>query len=135
MKSSTLLLVLVLITFCVESCSYGNRIAIQVTKINEAHFEKSHSQVEVYFEETQPPKEFMQIAFIEVTGTEYSSTDTLLSALKTNAQSVGADAVIMVKKQYKNRQTGELISELMNKDIKPNEYSAPILTGIAIKYK
>ena len=125
---------LILQTGCMP---YGHDIATEVTRISEATFPPTEGPIEVYFGESVPQREHAQIAFLEVVGKKYSSTDTLLAHMRAQAQKLGAHAVISIKKMYFGRETGDLLVDLLSigDDEHENEvYDAPVLTGIAIRY-
>jgi hypothetical protein len=127
-----------IVTLLVGCMPYGHEIETEITKIGEVNLSPEIGLVEIYFGETPPQKEYIQIALIEVVGKKYSPTDTLLAVMKRQAQNLGADAIVSVKKSYRDRETGDLVDDLLNignEKHKNEAYSAPILTGVAIRYK
>lgn len=123
-------------------CAYGYDIATEITRLNEIKFDPYVGPVEIFFNETKPSKDYIQIAFIEVVGGKESSTDTLLVTMKKKAQRLGAEAVISVKKSYKSRKGSSdwglfdiLFPSNSDSTNTEEEYSAPVLSGVAIVYK
>jgi len=113
---------LMLAGLVISGCSPADHIRVSSTKLNDVRYEPRNQPVEVFFADTKPNRDFDQIAFIEVKGPIYTSTDTLLSRLKNQAQWWGADAVIAVKK-----------SDTV--PVSDSDSPEPLLTGVAVKYK
>lgn len=93
---------------------------------------------EIYFEDpnVKVTKPYEQLAFIEVKGVAYSSSEALLHEMKKKGSTIGADAIINIKQHYITRERGEFASEILDRDKnKPEEYSTISLTGLAVKYK
>lgn len=121
-----------------HGCYYGYDIQAEVTKIQSADFAPNPGLIEVYFGETQPERKYEQIAFLEVVGEKYSTTDSLLARMKEEAGKIGADAVIFIKKYHKNRERGDLVADVINIGNENHEiegYFAPLLMGVAIRYQ
>lgn len=119
-------------------CYYGYDMQTEVTKIQNSSFAPNPGSIEVYFGETQPERKYEQIAFLEVVGEKYSTTDSLLARMRKEAGKLGADAVIFIKKYHKNRERGDLVADVLNignenHDIE--DYSAPLLMGVAVRYQ
>ena len=114
-----------------QSClvKYGDYTKSSFTPTTEKEYKNVSGQIDVYFEGTEIAKEYIQIGFVEVVGEEYSSNEKLIAYLKFEAYKKGADALIGVKKMFKDREEGYLF-DTENTEI----YAAPIFSGIAIKY-
>lgn len=116
-----------------SSCTYGYTTDVQISR-NEAYTYRPHSKfVEVFFDDHEPARRYKQIAMIEVDGSEFENNPILLEKLRVRAQRLGADAVIKIRKSTTQRQSGELLSELLFDD-KPETYTATVLSGVAVKY-
>ena len=126
-------IVILILPILLYGC-YGSDTSTRVTPITKIEGLAPTTSVEVFFEDTKPTREFVQLAFLEVIGTRYEWTDTLLTLMKKRAQTLGADAIVYVKKNQQERARGDIISKLANKD-SDDIYMAPVLTGVAVKYK
>lgn len=122
---------LILITL-VSSCTYGYSAATDVTYSRSYAYKPHNRTVEIYFGDNKPSQEYRSIGLIEVQGGKYFSMDALVAKLRRQAQAIGADAVIDIRKSYTQRERGSLLDALT--DEKPEIYTAPVITGIAIKY-
>lgn len=113
-------------------CSYGFTISSNVARISDEPYEPHTGHVGIFFEDTKPEEDYIQIALVEIKGGRYDgySTDTLLEILKEHAQKLGADAVINVKVTPMTRNGGRLLD---GEDSKL--YATIFMTGIAIKYR
>ncbi|WP_428268530.1 hypothetical protein [Haliangium sp.] len=112
------------------------------TFVSAQRFPAAVDEPRVFFDGTPLPEaEYTQLAFIEVTGRDGSSTGELLQRLTDRAKAIGADAVIGVRKGHRTR-TREYVSVA---DIVPpsadhdpdedkEEYEASVLTGVAVRY-
>ena len=89
--------------------------------------------MEVFFDDHEPVRPYKQIAMIEADGSKYEDNTILLEKLRKKAQRLGADAVIKIHKTTTNRQSGEVLSQLLFDD-EPETYTAIVLNGVAIKY-
>ena len=119
------------------SCSVPDDVREKTTMISSYYYEPNYNEIELFFDDIKPDKKFIQLAYIEVLGDRVSSTDVLLNRIKSEAQEVGADAVVNLNKYYITRTQGgflELIDILSNDDYEPDEYNAPSMKGIAVKY-
>ena len=123
-----------IVLFLLYGCSYGYDVGVHVTPISQIPVTPSKLPIEIYFEETQPNHEYTQLAYIEVTGYKYAEVDTLLSVMKAKALALGANAIIFIKKKHDERGRGEVFSTLVDKK-NEEQYEAPVLSGVAIKYK
>ena len=85
-------------------------------------------------------KKYEQISYIEVLGGEYSKTDDLVKELRRKAKSVGADAVIDIRKGRRVRKETDGVLLLLNiaagedSSHTSREYRSDNLQGLAIKY-
>lgn len=122
---------LILITL-VSSCTYGYSAATDVTYSRSYAYKPHNRTVEIYFGDNKPSQEYRSIGLIEVQGGKYFSMDALVAKLRRQAQAIGADAVIDIRKSYTQRERGSLLDALTEE--KPEIYTAPVITGIAIKY-
>ena len=114
------------------ACSYGFTIRSNVARISDEAYEPHEGPIDVFFEDTKPEKEYIQIALIELRGGrgyKESSSDTLLQRMKGEAQNLGADAIMNVKVSPMTREGGLLFDEEVQ------HYSTIFMSGIAIKYK
>ncbi len=128
----------VVIAILCHGCHYGYDIQSEVTRIQNTRFEPNRGFIEVYFGETLPEQKYEQIAFLEIVGEKYSTTDSLLTRMKEEAGKIGADAVIFIKKYHKNRERGDLIADALNIGNEKHEieaYDAPLLMGVAVRYR
>ena|GEM_PF-3564235 len=123
--------VLITILYFFHGCavSYGNYNTTSYTPLTSQRFKNSSGKIDLYFEGTSLSRSYLQIGFIEVVGKKDASNEMLIDYLKNEAYQKGADAVMNVKKMFKNRETGLLFDQENAED-----YSAPVFTGIAIKY-
>lgn len=134
MKKMILLLALTL-----SGCSFGYNSYVSATMITNDTYPPSTNNTEVIFEDKPIHREYDQIAYLEAISHESSRLPELLSLLKDKAKSIGADAVIFIKKRRQTRSSRDLIIDTMSlatgDRIDNDEYEAPVLTGIAIRYK
>jgi hypothetical protein len=121
-----------------SGCMYGYEINTSVTKISPKTFEQANKLPEIYFDDNNMllAEPYEQLAFIEVQGTYGSKASHLVAQLKSEGAKVGADAIINIRQHYISRESGELISEILNPDINHSYiYNTISVTGIAIKFK
>lgn len=124
-------LMLIFFIIILQSClmSYGKYTDSNYTPITSGQYENRTGRIDIYFEGTTVERDYIEIGFVEVIGEEYDSNDILIAHLKYRAFQAGADAIINVKKNFKDRAKGYLF-DTENTD----EYAAPVFTGTAIKY-
>jgi len=118
-------------------CTYGYEITSSITKISENQYEISAVLPEIYFDDNnlQLTEPYDQIAFIEIQGRYGSRTSELIDQIRIEGAKVGADAIIHIQHHYISRESGELLSELLNPEVNSsNVYNTRAMTGIAIKY-
>jgi len=137
------LLSLVGLAFLLLGCTYGYGIDSQVTRVNMS-YPRTHS-VHMMFGR-YPERNYQQIAYIRVTGEERSDTTDLLMEMEKEAKGLGADAVVGITRTTVQRRAGsgfidalELISAINDPttrkvDKEDEEYTAPLLEGVAVKY-
>jgi hypothetical protein len=128
-KASVLLFVLSL-----TSCGFGYSIDEKFTPLNASQTPLACStlpeNVELFFEGEKYNFEYEKQGMIEVQGDRYAKDAELIEKLKKLAQSKCCDAVINLKKNYINRESGFVFSN------EPTEkYSAISYFGIAVKKK
>lgn len=119
------------------SCSLADNVRPTITMISNDYYAPNDNDIQLFFDDIKPDKKFKQIAYIEVIGERFSSTYFLLNKIKSEAQGVGADAVVNLNKYYITREQAgliELIDALSDDDYEPDEYNAPSMKGIAVKY-
>ncbi|HMV27206.1 MAG TPA: hypothetical protein PLH27_16305 [bacterium] len=116
----------------VSSCTYGYSASTDVTYSRSYAYKPHNRTVEIYFGDNKPSRAYRQVGLIEVQGGQYYSMDALVAKLRRQAQAIGADAVMDIRKSSTQRERGSLLDALT--DEKPEIYTAPVITGIAIKY-
>lgn len=119
-------------------CMYGYEINTSVTRISSKPYELANKLPEIYFDDNnmQLAEPYEQLAFIEIQGTYGTKASQLVAQLKFEGAKVGADAIINIRQHYISRESGELISEILNPDVNhSNIYNTISITGIAIKFK
>ena len=92
--------------------------------------------------ESMPSEEYLKIGVVEVRGGEYTSYNTLIKLLQTEAQAVGVDAVqLFGKQQYGKVESDETflesLSEAISGEEEVDEYATIItttLSGLGIRY-
>ncbi len=91
--------------------------------------ENISGDVDIYFEGAKLSKNVEHIAMIEAEGLRYSSYSEVLNHLKQEAHLLGADAVINVRRNYRDEKTGDLF------DVKRRDKYSPTLVfwGMAVK--
>jgi hypothetical protein len=135
MRPIVILLTAALLYLC--GCTYGYEITTSITRISENQYEISETLPEIYFDDNnqQFTGRYDQIAFIEIQGRYGSTTSELIDQIKIEGAKVGADAIIQIQHYYISRESGELLSELLNPEINSsNVYDTRAITGIAIKF-
>jgi len=110
----------------------GYRVTTEVTDLTEEEYEPQPAAVDFYFANAEPDYWYSQVAFIEIVGTEYQTTEELLEEMEYEALELGADAVMAVRKTYTVRERYS-VWHIINEE-PPEEYIAPVLTGVAIVY-
>ena len=123
-----------LLSILALGCFYGYDVTWHTTRINSLPSAPTTHPIGIMFEDSEPNLEYIQLAYIEVTGYEDAKVDTLLSVLKKQAEILGADAVIFIKRHQTDRGRGVPLSTFIDKSYE-DRYTAPTLTGVAIKYK
>jgi len=114
-----------------QSClvTYGDYSSSSYTPTTSDEYKNVSGKIDIYFDGVDVEKEYIQIGYVEVVGEEYASNEKLIAYLKFEAYQKGADALMGVKKMFKDREEGYLFDN-ENTEI----YAAPVFSGIAIKY-
>ncbi|QCR24013.1 hypothetical protein [Pontibacter sp. SGAir0037] len=86
--------------------------------------------VELFFKGETPEEEYIKIAAIEARGPEDTSYGSLIKHLQLSAQKFGADAILVMDKNYKSNTSNWTYN---SRNISTDNY--PELHGIAIKYR
>lgn len=125
----------VLILCCLSSCTgYGNGImsyAINGSSSKKKTFTQEElDKIEVYFgTNTKIHRPYQQLSYLEATGEDGTSFETLVKLLKEEAARYGADAIIEITRMSEAREAGTILFTEGN-----YVYDAMVLSGIAIKY-
>lgn len=124
----------VLIIMSLTSCGYGYSIDQKFTPLDASQTQvvctTLPENVELFFEGETYNFQYEKQGMIEVQGDRYAKDADLIEKLKKLAKSKCCDAVINLKKNYVNRESGFLFSS------EPTEkYSAITYFGIAVKKK
>lgn len=136
MKKFYIFLLLLFIAAQIIGCGYGYNIQTNVTPLTNISSNEKTYDIEVYWENVLPDdKDFIQMAFLEAKGAQYSGTEELLRQLKSQAMDLGADAIISVKQNYIEREKGDLLVDLAEGKSKSETYSTIALTCLAIRYR
>ncbi len=113
-------------------CTYGYTHQLDVAYLKSYSFKPHQNEVELYFGSNKPQRPHLEYAIIEVKGAQFDDMNFILSKIKTKAQELGADAVIGLSKDFLTRERGSILDVFGGE--KPEKYTAPVFTGIAIKY-
>ncbi len=114
------------------SCAYGYDAVSDIAYLKSYRYNAHQNPVDIYYDNERPEKPFVQFAIIEIKGAEYDNINYLLTLMRQRAQGVGADGVMNVRKDFAGRQRGLVLDAFMDEE--PENYTAPVFTGIAIKY-
>lgn len=132
-------LILLVTTLFITGCTSGGSTRSESIPVSSQYYPKTN-YVELIFGSYNGNKKYEQISFIEVTGGKNSKTDDLMNALRQKAKSVGADAVIDVRKgrivRKESNTTLLVLSIAAGEDSShtSQEYRSDTLQGLAIKY-
>ena len=123
-------LILVTCVYLLSSCTYGEKIVRRYTPLAQDTSKTlpTEKPILLFFSGEPISFEYHKVGIIEVQGGQYSTTADLLDHLKYEAMKNGANAVISVKDNYADRQSGILFS----KD-PPTNYTSHIYSGIAVR--
>ncbi len=111
------------------SVSYGNRIARNFTKLNSDTCSQKANKIKLYFDNEKIDFEYEKIGFVEAIGSQYSSNEEIIDHLKYTAWSNCANAIINIKTDFKERESGTLLSDKESID----KYSGKVFNGIAVR--
>jgi hypothetical protein len=131
--------ILLLTSFVLSGCTSGGSIRSENARIGNQYYSPTN-YVDVYFGRYSGGRAYEQISFIQVLGGERSKTDDLIKELRREAKSIGADAIIDVRKGSSMREEidGALlflsIAAREDSSKASSEYRSDTLEGIAIKY-
>ncbi len=114
------------------ACAYGYEAVSDVAYIKTYRYQAHQKPVDIYYDNDRPVKEYVQFAVIEIKGAKYDNMNHLLNLMRQRAQAIGADGVMNVRKDYAVRERGLVTDAFF--DEKPEKFTAPVFTGIAIKY-
>lgn len=134
MKKTIKLIGVLLFALIVQSCSFGYDVVQNFTPLDATvktiNCETPPENVELVFEGEKVNFEYEKIGVIEIQG-EWSSTDKeMLEKIKLLSKSKCCDAIINLKRDRTDRQSG-----LLFKPEYDNNYSAITYHGIAVKKK
>mgnify|MGYP003624955227 FL=1 len=130
---------LLLTTLLMSGCTSGGSTRSESISVGSQYYPTTN-YVELFFGAYNGNKQYEQISFIEVLGGKRSKTDELLKELRRKAKSVGADAVIDIRKGRRIRKENDsallVLSIAAGEDSShtSQEYRSDTLQGIAIKY-
>ncbi|MBY0487658.1 MAG: hypothetical protein K2P85_10805 [Flavobacteriaceae bacterium] len=124
----------VIVVLSLTSCGFGYSIDEKFTPLNPSQTPIACAtlpeNVELFFEGEKYNFEYEKQGMIEVQGDRYAKDAELIEKLKKLAKSKCCDAVINLKKNYIDRESGFIFSN------EPTEkYSAISYFGIAVKKK
>ncbi|MFT4763749.1 MAG: hypothetical protein ACI9OH_000839 [Oleispira sp.] len=131
--------VLLLTTLLMSGCTSGGSTRSESIAVGNQYYAATN-YVELFFGSYNGNKKYEQISYIEVLGGEYSKTDDLVKELRRKAKSVGADAVIDIRKGRRVRKETDGVLLLLNiaagedSSHTSREYRSDNLQGLAIKY-
>ena len=122
---------------------YGFGVSTNITPLNSGSFSAHSRPVKVLFGASAGAPH-QQLAYIEVVGTRGMSTSELMAKMEQKAQDLGADAVVSASHDYKNREAGNVLLDVLSLvgcvatkgpcHVHNNHYTAPVLRGVAVKY-
>ena len=122
---------IILIVSLFASCSmtYGNRISKSFTKLSSDTCNQKANNIKLYFDNEKIDFEYEKIGFVEAVGSQYSSNDEIIDNLKYVAWSNCANAIINIKTDFKQRESGTLLSDKESID----KYSGKVFNGLAVR--
>jgi hypothetical protein len=120
------LAVLLLLSSCF---TVGDTITYKYSKLSNDTCSVKAPKVELYFENELLPFTYSKVGIIEVQSGEYTPNETLFDYLKYYAWSNCGNAVINIKMNYIDRETGLITA----KKEELRTYKATIMTGIVVK--
>jgi uncharacterized protein YbjQ (UPF0145 family) len=126
-KQCALLLCFSILYSCIASG--GSFVNSNYTPITSDEYYNNSESVDVYFEGTEVNRDYIQIGFVESTGRKNTGNDLMIAHLQYRAYQKGADAVINVKKMFKNK-----VVSSSSENTKIEGKSLPVFMGTAIKY-
>ncbi|OJV70582.1 MAG: hypothetical protein BGO42_08375 [Flavobacterium sp. 40-81] len=128
-KKSLAVLALAVSTLMLHSCSYGTYTKETFTPLMDSApvCEKLPETVALYFEGEKTDFDYIKIGLIQVEGAKDTPQEKLLAEFKALAKRNCANTIIHIKKLYKTRTQGWILS-----DDKPEEYEAEVFHGIAV---
>jgi hypothetical protein len=131
--------IFLLTTLLISGCTSGGSTRSESISVGN-QYHPATKYVELFFGSYNGNKKYEQISFIEVSGGKYSKTDDLIKELRRKAKSVGADAVIdirkgrMVRKEIDGALLALSIAAGEDSSHASREYRSGNLQGLAIKY-
>lgn len=134
MKKIVVILTVSVFAAIVQSCGYGHSIAQNFTPLDTTaktiNCEKKPENIELVFEGEKVNFEYDKVGLIEVQGESFSNDKEILEKIKLLAKNNCCDAIINLKRDRTNRQSGLLFTTEYDRN-----YSAITFHGIAVRKK
>lgn len=134
MKKIYLYTSLAFLVLTIESCSFGYDVQQNFTPLDPTvktiTCETQTENVELVFESEKVNFEYEKVGVIEIMGESSSKDEDMLGKIKQMAKSKCCDAIINLKRDRSDRQSGVLFDPKYN-----HNYSAITYHGIAVRKK
>ena len=133
------ILIILITTLLISGCTSGGSTRSESIPVGN-QYHPATKYVELFFGSYNGNKKYEQISFIEVSGGKNSKTEDLIKELRRKAKSVGADAVIDIRKGrgVRKETDGALLALSIaageDSSQASTEYRSENLQGLAIKY-
>jgi hypothetical protein len=133
MRKYTLLVLIILTAIVNNSCvvTYGDSTRGEYTAIQEYNSIEKDSSIYLFYNGEQLDFQYRKIGEVESEGSEYASNTEVLNYLKYKAWENGANGLINIKSDYKNREQGVLFNS-ESEDIYNSKYYSAIAVKIAV---
>jgi hypothetical protein len=114
-----------------SSClvSYGDTTSSSIVADAPAPCTRRADRVQLFYDGEPVNFRYERVGLVEAQGEQFASNDKVMDFLRYKAWHNCADAIIAVRKNYKDRTSGTLFDSSENE----TNYSAPVFSGIAVR--
>lgn len=134
MKKAAILITASVVALVVQSCGYGHSVVQNFTPLDTTaktiNCETPPQNIELVFDGEKVNFEYDKVGLIEVQGESFSNDKEVLEKIKALAKTNCCDAIINLKRDRTNRESGLLFTTEYD-----HNYSAITFHGIAVRKK
>ncbi|UPT69598.1 MAG: hypothetical protein M0D53_10495 [Flavobacterium sp. JAD_PAG50586_2] len=134
MKKTAILITVSVVALVIQSCGYGHSVVQNFTLLDATaktiNCETPPQNIELVFDGEKVNFEYDKVGLIEVQGESFSNDKEVLEKIKALAKTNCCDAIINLKRDRTNRESGLLFTTEYD-----HSYSAITFHGIAVRKK